>query len=445
MNALDLAQPDVMLRLDDQGIIREASLSDAVPGEGIGEWVGRRWSETVGGRGGEEVLRLLSSARKSGVSPFREIAQRFPNGLEIPMEYTAVRLGGKAGVIAIGRNLRAVSELRDRLIAAQQEVERDHWRLRQIETRYRLLFDTSNDAIVTLDGATLRLVDANPSAHVAFGLTSGDDFLAHLAPAGRERFRAMLARVKEQGKTPGLLLHLGAARKPCVIRASHMPSEPGAMLFLLHLAELGVMRGQAGRQPPPSADRIIERLGDGFVVFDRRGVVHRANRAFLDLVEMTGEEAVIGEMIGRWLIAQEGDTVAMIAAIEHQGAESRFNAILRNEHGARLAVEITAAGDTDNKPIYFGALVRDLRRSAPAAGWAPQHALLPPRDADEAPPLRDLIRDATQAIERYYIEAALAQARGNRTLAAERLGLSRQSLYNKMERYGLAGDTAGRE
>ena len=40
-------------------------------------------------------------------------------------------------------------------------------------------------------------------------------------------------------------------------------------------------------------------------------------------------------------------------------------------------------------------------------------------------------------VERYYIEAALERADGNRTATAELLGLSRQSLYMKLNRYGL--------
>ena len=43
-------------------------------------------------------------------------------------------------------------------------------------------------------------------------------------------------------------------------------------------------------------------------------------------------------------------------------------------------------------------------------------------------------------VERYCIEAALEITGENRTSAAELLGLSRQSLYVKLRRYGL-GDS----
>ena len=51
--------------------------------------------------------------------------------------------------------------------------------------------------------------------------------------------------------------------------------------------------------------------------------------------------------------------------------------------------------------------------------------------------LKDLVREATDVIERLCIEAALELTRDNRASAAEILGLSRQSLYIKLRRYGL--------
>ena len=51
--------------------------------------------------------------------------------------------------------------------------------------------------------------------------------------------------------------------------------------------------------------------------------------------------------------------------------------------------------------------------------------------------LKDLVRDATDVIERLCIEAALKLSGDNRASAAEMLGLSRQSLYVKLRRYGL--------
>jgi DNA-binding NtrC family response regulator len=56
--------------------------------------------------------------------------------------------------------------------------------------------------------------------------------------------------------------------------------------------------------------------------------------------------------------------------------------------------------------------------------------------------LKDIVRESTDLIERLCIEAALSYTSDNRASAAEILGLSRQSLYSKLHRYGL-GNLAG--
>ena len=57
-------------------------------------------------------------------------------------------------------------------------------------------------------------------------------------------------------------------------------------------------------------------------------------------------------------------------------------------------------------------------------------------------PLKDLVRETTDVIEKLCIEAALDLTGDNRASAAEVLGLSRQSLYVKLRRYGLAEGVA---
>ena len=51
--------------------------------------------------------------------------------------------------------------------------------------------------------------------------------------------------------------------------------------------------------------------------------------------------------------------------------------------------------------------------------------------------LKELVVETTDMIEKLCIEAALELTQDNRAAAAEMLGLSRQSLYVKLRRYGL--------
>ena len=369
---MNIAQPDVTLHLDLEGVIREVSLSNAFSEEGLDAWIGRPWVETVGDGqvGGDKVRRMVQHARTSGVSAFRQVTQRFPSGLELPIEYTTVRTG-TGGLIAIGKNLQAVAELQGRLIAAQQAMERDYWKLREVETRYRLLFDASNEAVLLLRAANLRIIEANPAAIRALGLApAGREFLPELAPQEREPFQAMLFRVREHGKAPGILVHLGRDREPWFVRASLMTSEPGAV-FLLQLAPAGVAQPAHGRNDPMSIEELIERAPDGFVVLDHEGVILEANRAFLDLVQMGAKGSVVGERLGRWLGRPGADSTVLLANVRRHGVVRLFATTLHGELGTDTEVEISAVGNTPS--LGTAMRCRSLRPTTPPASircWA---------------------------------------------------------------------------
>jgi transcriptional regulator PpsR len=445
MSGVSIAQPDVTLLLDLEGVIQKVTLADAWD-EDVDAWLGRPWVETVGA-GGERVSRMVEDARASGVSGFRQVTQLFPSGRELPMEYTTVRLGAKAGLIAVGKNLQAVAELQSRLIAAQEAMERDYWKLREIETRYRLLFDAANEAVVLLRAADLRVVEANPAAIRALGLAPiGREFLAELAARDRQPFQAMLLRVREYGKAPGILVRLGQTRQPWLVRASLIAAEPGTA-FLLQLAPAGASRPAFGHGEPVFVDDLIERMPDGFAVTDRDGVVLRANRALLDLIQVGAEGSATGEHLRRWLGRPGADVPVLIDSVHRHGSVRLFPTTIHGEQGLDTEVEISAVGDADSNPRHVAVLFRDTsRRLAPSRD---DHRLGLTLDtlAREVgkTSLRELVRGKIGVVERLCIEAALDQTRGNRTAAAELLGLSRQSLYAKLGRYGLDGGGDGAE
>ena len=51
--------------------------------------------------------------------------------------------------------------------------------------------------------------------------------------------------------------------------------------------------------------------------------------------------------------------------------------------------------------------------------------------------LRSLVKNTVSIVEQHYVKQALELSGGNRTATAELLGLSRQSLYAKLNRYDL--------
>jgi transcriptional regulator PpsR len=444
IKSVNLASPDVTLRLDMDGVIREVSLANSVSGEAAEAWVGRPWVDTVGGPGSDNVIRMMAEARANGVSDFRQVTQRFPSGIELPVEYNAVRLGARGGLVVIGKNLQAVAGVQSSVLATQQAREQDAWKLRAVETRFRLLLESSEDPVLLLRIDDLHIIDANPAAIRAGALDAGRDFPAALAAHDRVAFHAMMRRVGEQGGAPGIMLHIGVAAAPWLVRASLTTAQPDTV-FMLQLSPVAAAHDAAS--PAASLDHLIERLPDGFVLIDQAGVVLRANSAFLDMAQIATAAAAIGQPIGRWLSQPGADGAVLVAGVQRRGTMKGFATTLLGGLGSEMKVEISAAGDSDEAPRLIALLLRDVSRR-PAGHAAPHDRTGNPDDrlleAIAAltrqigqTPLLDLVRDTGGLIERHCIVGALERARGNRTAAAEMLGMSRQSLYAKLTRYGM--------
>ncbi len=442
---INIAQPDVTLILDLDGVIQEATLSHALSDEGVQSWLGKTWTDTVDDSLGDKVRRIMADARSTGVSAFRQITQRFPSGLEIPMEYTTVLLGGRAGLLAIGKSLQAVAELQSKLITAQQTMERDYWKLREVETKYRLLFDASHEPAFILNATTLRVTEANPAAVKVIdpGLKSavGRVLITEVAAEDRANFETMLGHVREQGKAPGIMVRLGKEQKPWLARGSLMSPAPSPVVLLQLTPAVGT--AATPTLSTISTDDLIERLPDAFVVIDRSGIVRRANRAFLDMVEVNAKSAVIGERLTRWLSRPGADLPVLLANVERHQFVRLFTTAIQGEHGMQTEVEISAAGSSDLDPSYLGVLIRDIGRrigrSAEDSNLRAELGAVAERIGKT--PLRKLVKDTVALVERHYVRSALDLANQNRTVTAELLGLSRQSLYAKLNRYGLTGPT----
>jgi transcriptional regulator PpsR len=364
------------------------------------------------------------------------------------MEYTTVRLGGTAGLIAVGRNLKVVAELQSRLVAAQQAMEQDYWKLREVESRYRLLFDASNEAVLLLNADTLRVVEANPTAIRVIGVSRGRDLLPEIAADERAAFQALLLRVRQHGRAPGMLVHIGLSRDAWMARASLMTGEPGPVV-LLQLAAIGLPSGmsadEATRNSDNSLDEFFDRLPDAFVIIDRDGTIRRANRAFLDLVRVAGEGIVLGERLARWLSRPGADLAALLANLRRYGTVRLFATGVQTELGLDTEVEISAVGHPPARPTQIALLIRDVgRRLAPSEESASlQSALAAIIEQTGKTSLRSLVRDAVGLVERHYIGAALDLSDGNRTAASELLGLSRQGFYKKLAQYEMEGHSKG--
>jgi len=433
---------DVALVLDREGVIRDVAVgAEDLKAEGYGRWLGQPWVETVTVESRPKVEALLEEAGSDTPPPWRHINHPSPGGGDLPVLYSAIKVGKTGPVVAVGRSLRAASILQQRLIEAQQSLERDFARMRQAETRFRLLFQTASEAILVVDAASLVVTEANPAALRLLG-NGGQGIVGRpLAEAFDERSATVVgtlaSTVRAAGQADEVRVRSRAGQREFRLSAALFRVDGSSHL----LARVAPLDAGAAVAVESQLHRIVEHLPDGLVVTEPDGRVLTANRAFLDLVQVGAEDQLRGKLLDEWLGRSRVDLNVLIANLRQHGSVRLFATTLRGTLGAETEVEISAVAVPEGEVPCLAFAVRGVgRRLAPLAARAGGEL---PRSVDQLTeligrvPLKDIVRETADVIERLCIEAALKLTGDNRASAAEMLGLSRQSLYVKLHRYGM--------
>lgn len=443
---------DIALVMDSAGVIRDVAVTGTeAQFADTKQWVGRAWTDTVTGETKLKIESLLREAASNGMSKRRQVNHIFTDGVDVPFSYTTLRLGQSGEIVAVGRDMRHVSALQQRLVEAQQSMERDYWRLRHVETRYRLLFQLASDGILVIDASTLKVLDANGSAGTMFSEPAdrliGRTFPFGVAAGSIRAVETLLSSARSAGRAGDITIAITGNERAYHVSASCFRQE-SATLLLVRLSPTEAASPDATAGSPARLLDLIERSPDGFVVTDLDGMVLTANRAFLDITELASQDQVRGQPIGNWIGRPGADFQVFMTMLKKNGAVRLIGTAARGAHGGQSEVEVSAVWVPEGEEPCIGFTLRDIGRrlaSSPAGARDLTRAVEELTSLVGRVSLRDLVRDTVDLVERHFIEAALDLTNDNRTSAAEVLGVSRQSLYVKLRRHRLVSPGADRD
>src|SRR6201992_1107229 len=201
------AATDVAVVVDGQGIIRDVAFNKeelSLELDGHGRWLGSKFQEIVTPETRDKVVELLRDAAARKSSGWRQVNHASPAGADIPVLYAAIDIGREDRFVVVGRDLRPPAAMQQRLISAQQSMERDYVRLRHAETRYRLLFQVSSEAVMIVNALGHAILDANPAALALFGSNAPrllkSDLVSHFDIASTAVTERLLADVRATGR-----------------------------------------------------------------------------------------------------------------------------------------------------------------------------------------------------------------------------------------------------
>ncbi len=439
--ALVTAASDITLVIDAQGVIRQVitGSTDWQPSRAQG-WVGKAWANVVTSESRPKIEEMLREAQAGKPDArWRHINQLSEQDEEIPILFSLVRVGKDGQMVAIGRDLRPVASLQARLVEAQQLMERDYLRLRGVEGQFRMLFDLVHDPVLLISARSHQIIEANRAGgqYLQKDRQSiiGEAIEAFLSDRATSALHNTLQQVASSGRPAEVSLRFVKHQAAARVLVSYLRQESDTVFMVRIDSE----------KPHPGEDtallEAVRQFSDGLVLTDTKGIIRSANPAFVEMIQMVHAGQVIGEPLNHWLGRANTDLLVMINSLSQGGSVRLFSTQLIGHAGLVVPVEISGVSVQSDDQPFLAFVIRDVGRRL--EGRLDQ-ASRPRSNQDLTSlvgrmPLREIVGETVDLIEKLCIEAALKITKNNRASAADMLGLSRQSLYVKLRRYGIEG------
>ncbi|NKX45064.1 transcriptional regulator PpsR [Roseicyclus persicicus] len=451
-NEIVTTAADLALVLDTEGTVKSVIVNPLNPTLGrLDHWKDRDIREFMA----EDSLSKLEAqleayrgGRKGAVDAIE--VNHFDNAnWEFPIRYTIHKTNNPDIILMLGRDLRPIAELQHRLVKAQLALEKDYETHRDYETRYRVIMEAARDALVLVDVASGRIVDLNSSAAQILGAEAdtltGSAFTQEFEGRRRGEFiEGLVLAAGDEASGPVLVKtrrgKLDVTLHPIVFRAA------GDKSLLCRIESTKSAETVAAELSTTLA--YLYREGPDAIVFtDAHGTIRSANDAFLNLTDAGTLADVKGKSLGDFLARGSVDLKVLTDNAARSGKMRMYATRLEGAYGSQLSVELSATHLTVGGSSGFAFVIRDTSRmevvrepsTSALPGPAPvsDDAMRNVMDLVGSAPLKDIVAATTDVVEKMCIETAVELTDNNRVAAAEMLGLSRQSLYVKLRKYGL--------
>ncbi|MEO0917862.1 MAG: transcriptional regulator PpsR, partial [Pseudomonadota bacterium] len=390
----------------------------------------------------ESALEAVSVAKQ--ITRPVELNHQDKSQWQYPVRYSFHVVGPDSSVLMLGHDLRLVAEAQEQLVQAQFALERGYEERREYDARYRILMTATSDAFIFASASDGRIRDVNPAAARMLGAERDDLIGVPLAQEFKHRRR---------GEFVEKLVSLATSDFESEVQAQTVRGRRDVRItptvFRAAGERLMICRLQSDPTDTKSDNHLLDTMAalfhkstDAIVLTDTRGLVQDVNEAFLEIADVASLSDVKSRSLSEFLQRGQIDLSVMLENAIRSGHMRVYATKLANEFGARASVEISVVYINDQDRPTVGFIMRDASRAETIRSAAKgsnqtdtsSHNVV---ELVGSAPLKEIVSETNEVIERMCIETAVELTRNNRAAAAEMLGLSRQSLYVKLRKYGL--------
>ena len=343
----------------------------------------------------------------------------------------------------MGRDLRQIAESQQQLVQAQGALERGYEEKREFDARYRMLLTATRDAFVVLSTSDGRIRDLNAAAATLLGASrdelQGAAFAQEFKDRRRTEFSENLISLAQSDNDSSVAMEAKRTRR-------NLTLTPTA--FRVSGEQMIICRLDTETAAHASNDRLSTNLNalfrsgtDAIVFSDTKGLIDAANEAFLEMVDFGHQSDVRGRNLSEYMARGQIDLDALLENALRSGHMRVYSTKLSNYMGVWTSVEMSVTYLQDGTRPSVAFTIRDVTRAealrVPATNSGPAAAGNSAVDLVGQAPLKEIVAATSDVVEKMCIETAIELTRNNRAAAAEMLGLSRQSLYVKLRKFGL--------
>ena len=426
---------DVAILVEPRGTIRE--VFTGVTSQNWQRHIGQMCKDTVTPESRNKVQSILTECSRVGQSRSREVNQSLEGGLEVPYRFAALRVDAEA-IVVVGRDLSTNAAQQQQMLMSQQALEREYARLRQEESRYRTLFRLSSEGVLIVDGSTFKITDANPAAAELFAVDAASlvctTVFELVEPTTAEAVKAHLSAALGGARSPDMDIRTREGARTLPITVSMLRQAQSSILLLRLDGTQGAI--PIDRRKSKQLLHALEVLPDAFVLLDQSMRIVSANLLFCELAQLAHESAAHGQPIERFLGQPGVSTTVIASSLREHGVVRNFGTVVRGVLGQSTEVGVSGVSSTCNEMPCIALVMRPAAARVKAINTG-SRSVEQLRELVGSVPLKDIIRESSELVERLCIEAALSITSNNRASAAQLLGLSRQGLYLKLRRHNL--------